>query len=123
MSVRAPQLFLDQDKDPLSAALEQEILSEKAGTLSRLTKKLERALSTLKDSKDTPSLPDEERLQLLAEAAEALWHVTIQRELCGLRQHKAFYDFLQVPKEIRLGMGPKNSLLARNHQQNTEEIS
>lgn len=110
MIVRPPQLTRPADKDPLSAALEQEIFNEKASTLSRLNRKLEEALTRL----ETPDADQEPDLmhQRLAEAGEALWHVTIQRELCGLREHRAFYDFLRVPKAVRLRMGPASSLLA-----------
>ncbi|POF29744.1 DUF6665 family protein [Roseibium marinum] len=107
MAVRPPQVFSrNTEKDPLSAALEQEILGEKASTLSRLTGKLEKALSDLKTADGTPGLLPGERERLVALAGEALWHVIIQRELCGLRQHRAFNDFLGVPKEVRLRMGP-----------------
>lgn len=114
MSVRPPQFFRSEEKDPLAAALEQEIFNEKASTLSRLNTSLEKALKRLRAVSDDTSVTEDDRLQCLAEAAEALWHVTIQRELCGLREHKSFCDFLQVPREVRLGMGPKNSLLARS---------
>jgi len=107
MSVRPPQFFSQtSDKDPLAAALEQEIFGEKAATLSRLTGKLEKALEALNQADGASGLPEEVRQRLVAEAGEALWHVTIQRELCGLRRHKEFYDFLKVPKDVRLRMGP-----------------
>lgn len=107
MTVRPPRTFRkEDDRDPLSAALEQEILNEKVSTLSRLTVKLEKALSDLKTAESTADLPQEDRERLMAVAGEALWHVVIQRELCGLRQHKAFNDFLAVPREVRLRMGP-----------------
>ncbi|PVB60282.1 DUF6665 family protein [Labrenzia sp. 011] len=105
MTVRPPQTGRKND-DPLAAALEQEIFAEKASTLSRLTAKLEKALSELQAAESTGELPAGEREFLVAQAGEALWHVVIQRELCGLRQHKAFNDFLAVPKEVRLRMGP-----------------
>lgn len=106
MTVRPPQLTRPTDKDPLAAALENEVLNEKASTLSRLTKKLEKALKDLKLAEETPETDADTLQNRLAEAGEALWHVTIQRELCGLRQHRAFYDFLAVPKAVRLRMGP-----------------
>ncbi|WP_269580669.1 DUF6665 family protein [Roseibium sp. Sym1] len=110
MTVRPPSLNSISDKDPLAAALEQEIFNEKAATLARLNKKLEQALEKLAAA-GADTEPDRERLQhSLAEAGEALWHVTIQRELCGLREHRAFYDFLGVPKAVRLRMGPASSL-------------
>ncbi|MEM9632605.1 MAG: DUF6665 family protein [Pseudomonadota bacterium] len=109
MSVRPPQLNTLADKDPLTAALEQEVFNEKASTLIRLNKKLEDALELLKQSADDPERSEEEHFDRLAAAGEALWHVTIQRELCGLRQHKAFLDHLKIPKAVRLRMGPASS--------------
>ncbi|MCV0426732.1 MAG: hypothetical protein K5905_14815 [Roseibium sp.] len=106
MFVRPPQQTKPADKDPLTAALEQEVLNEKASTLFRLTKKLENALSSLEESKTDFNLSEDEKLNRLAQAGEALWHVIIQRELCGLRQHKAFNDHLKVPTAVRLRMGP-----------------
>ncbi|MCX2721671.1 DUF6665 family protein [Roseibium salinum] len=108
--VRPPRSARDTDKDPLAAALEQEIFNEKAATLSRLNKKLETALARLKEAREEPGLPEDRLRHLQAQAGEALWHVTIQRELCGLRHHKAFYDFLAVPGEVRLLMGPAGSI-------------
>ena len=109
MYVRLPQQIKRADKDPLAAALEQEVLNEKASTLFRLTKKLEIALSSLEECNTDPNLTDEEKRNRFAQAGEALWHVIIQRELCGLRQHKAFNDHLNVPKAVRLRMGPASS--------------
>lgn len=108
MTVRAPRPSRLADRDPLSATLEQEIFSEKASTLSRLTLKLEKALAHLAEldaDASVPQDPDSEREKRLAEAGEALWYVTIQRELCGLREHREFYNFLKVPRPVRLRMG------------------
>lgn len=110
MSLRPPKHTSTLDKDPLAAALEQEVFNEKASTLSRLTRKLETALARLNAAEEDDAADEDTRLHLRAEAGEALWHVTIQRELCGLREHKAFYDFLGVPRPIRLRMGPASIL-------------
>ncbi|MET1411903.1 DUF6665 family protein [Roseibium sp. HPY-6] len=106
MTVRPPQFTKPADKDPLAAALEQEIFNEKASTLSRLIKRLEKALELLKEAENDPDAPEELRLDRFAEAGEALWNVTIQRELCGLRRHREFNDHLGVPSAVRLSMGP-----------------
>ena len=121
MTVRPPQLTRKEDKDPLAAALEQEVFNEKASTLSRLTKKLETALVELSAWEETEEA-GAERLRLLAAAGEALWYVTIQRELCGLREHKAFYDFLKVPREVRLNMGPALTLTRTSASTETEGL-
>ncbi len=113
MTVRPPKAYSKDLQDPLSAALEQEIFSEKAGTLARLNRKLEEALARLPDpDPDADEVAREQQERLLAEAGEALWHVTIQRELCGLTRHKEFFDHMKVPRAVRLRMGP---VLARKH--------
>lgn len=108
MSVRPPQFYAPSAAfiDPLSAALQHEILGEKASTLGRLQKKLETALSQLEAERaiwpaDTIALE-----RRLAEAREALWFVTIQRELCGLVRHAPYFDHMKVPMDVRLHMGP-----------------
>lgn len=99
MTVRPPRRSERMDKDPLTAAIEHEALEEKAATLARLTRKLEEALAALDGA-------SEERERLLARAGEALWHVVIQRELCGLRRHDALMRELAVPGAVRARMGP-----------------
>jgi len=110
MTVRPPQSMRPADKDPLAAALEHEIFSEKAGTLARLNKKLEKSLARLKAVEVDTAADPVDRHQSLSDAGEALWHVTIQRELCGLREHAAFYDFIGASKAVRLCMGPASNL-------------
>jgi hypothetical protein len=122
MFVRPPQLTRPSDKDPLAAALEQEIVSEKASTLARLTQKLEKALADLAFLQENPQLTAKDRERGLAQAGEALWHVTIQRELCGLRQHRAFYDFLGVPPGVRLRMGPAGSVRPTRGSSETDPL-
>lgn len=100
MAVRPPRRSERIQKDPLTAAIEHEALEEKAATLSRLTRKLEEALAALGDAGEA------ERERLLARAGEALWHVIIQRELCGLRRHDALMRELAVPGAVRARMGP-----------------
>ncbi len=109
MSIRPPKAFRQAAlEDPVAAALEQEIFAEKAGTLARLNKKLEIALTRIPED---PGIAENEasrreRNLRIAEAGEALWHVTIQRELCGLTRHKAFFDHMGVPSAVRLCAGP-----------------
>ena len=108
MSVRPPQILHKprNDEDPLSKALQNEIFSEKAATLIRLQKRLETALQKLDAVRAGPE-PTEDTVALrLAEACEALWYVSIQREMCGLRNSRAYYDELRVPHDVRLHMGP-----------------
>jgi hypothetical protein len=108
MSVRPPQILHKpkDDEDPLSQALQNEILNEKAATLFRLQKRLETALRKLDAARADAESTEETISPHLAEACEALWYVSIQREMCGLRNSRAYYDELRVPHDVRLHMGP-----------------
>jgi hypothetical protein len=46
-----------------------------------------------------------EKEKLLDDAGQALWHVIIQRDLCGFRRHDLFYREYKVPAAVRLRMG------------------
>jgi len=48
---------------------------------------------------------EDEHEALIAEAGEALWHVVIQRDLCGFRNHELFYREYDIPAAVRLRMG------------------
>lgn len=102
MAVRPPRALAPQPlpKDPLSAVLDHEILAEKAATYGRLLKRLEKALAALRD--DDANDCEETRLNA---AGEALWHVMIQRDLCGFRNTEDFLREMQVPAAVRLRMG------------------
>ena len=81
MFIRPPKALAPRDplkQDPLSAALEHEVLAEKAATYGRLVQKLEKALAKLREdwSEET-----------LNAAGQALWYVMVQRDLCGFRRH------------------------------------
>ncbi|AXS42061.1 DUF6665 family protein [Breoghania sp. L-A4] len=105
MSLRPPRKFT-KELDPLSAALEAEVLAEKAGTLARLGTRLEHRLARLREFEECGGADADRRAALLAEAGEALWHVVIQRELCGLRNSAQFYRDYCVPRAVILRMGP-----------------
>lgn len=137
MPIRPPKAFAQEDnlkKDPLTAALEHEVLAEKAATYGRLLARLEKALEALREFERAhasappahgsagarhkarrpfglASLRSEERTgedeyeSLLATAGEALWHVVIQRDLCGFRNHELFYQVYGIPAAVRLRMG------------------
>lgn len=102
MPLRPPKALAPRSNadNPLNAALENEILAEKAGTYARLLKQLEKALE---------KLAAEETDEALCAAGQALWYVMIQRDLCGFRRHDLFYRELNIPPAVRLRMGPVRS--------------
>ncbi len=98
MSIRPPQALAPKPNrdSPLNAALEHEILAEKAGTYARLLAQLEKALEILAAV---------DSAEALSAAGQALWYVMIQRDLCGFHRHDLFYKELNIPPAVRLRMG------------------
>jgi hypothetical protein len=88
------------------AALEEEIVQEKAVGLARSAERLHRALEALRaaDAASPPPVPAA-REPLLSTAAEALWYYVVQREACNLRDTDAVLRELRVPPEVELRMG------------------
>lgn len=106
MPVRPPQILApksDLPDDPISETIEHEVLAEKAATYGRLLKRLEIALGKLQEA-DTDSPEHSARH---AAAAEALWFVVIQRDLCGFRKHEVFFKELNIPRSLVVAMGPR----------------
>jgi len=50
-----------------------------------------------------------DRRVLVDDAAEAVWHYFIQRELCGFRDHRLVIAELKIPRDVlgRLGAAPR----------------
>jgi hypothetical protein len=84
-------------------AVRKQIIGEKASALALAMETLEAALAELAGA------PIQERAEAFAEAAERLWFVVVQREAMGLVRHEHVYETLRVPREVRLGMGPRRS--------------
>jgi hypothetical protein len=83
-------------------AVRKQILGEKTSALALATGALEAALADLAAAAN--AAPGD-RLDALAEAAERLWYVVVQREAIGLLRHDVLYEVLRVPIEVRLRMG------------------
>ena len=87
-------------------AIEQEILRETAASLGRQGARVERALATLQEIElafaQAPSqaLVDRHEAER-AEAERALWHLRIQREALGMRNHRELERRYPVPRPLR----------------------
>jgi Family of unknown function (DUF6665) len=97
---------MSMNDNPL-AALEFEVLSEKATTLGRAGRKLEAALAELRafDAGQAGvaerSLEDRQRrAELIALASEALWYLMVQRDACRLHNSAAILKDYGVPREV-----------------------
>lgn len=99
----APKIWTDNP----AAALDYEIAQEKASTLGRLGRGLEKALDALRDF-DARASEDkiaEQRRTLVAQAGHALWLFVVQREAVGLRDTRQLMRDYRVPGEVQARMG------------------
>jgi hypothetical protein len=92
-----------------AAALDYEIVQEKAAALGRLGRRLEHALLALAQFDQGEAQHSEARLRerrgLVADAGEALWYFMVQREACGLRDGRQVMRDYRVPVEVQYRMG------------------
>lgn len=110
MSVRPPRILARQTAPNPLETLEHEVLQEKMAALSRLGRRLERALQRFAECEAAAdgnyhgqAVGDREAL--LAEAGEALWYFVIQREAMGLRDTERVLRTYRVPPAVRARMG------------------
>jgi uncharacterized protein DUF6665 len=94
-----------------------EIFQEKASSLGRLGRALEKALADLRafdaahpqsdgDSESELSSAEREaRRALVSAAGQALWMFVVQREACGLRESRSLMRDYKVPAEVHERMG------------------
>lgn len=86
-----------------SAPIEVQAAEEQAANLGKLGRDMERKLAALADcASDDPAREDR-----FWAAAETVWYYFIQREACGLRDHRQAIRFYGIPKEILLRLGPR----------------
>jgi hypothetical protein len=105
MSVRPPQNFSYRHSVASGmSALEYELLAERANALGRHGRKVELALAELK-AWDPARRSAEQRDDLLYEAADAVWALFIQREICGLRNSADVIQRYGIPKEVLARLG------------------
>ncbi|WP_454855611.1 DUF6665 family protein [Rhizobium binxianense] len=103
MSFRAPRSFFEQSKTALSP-LEYELASERADTLGRQGRKVESALAKLAAWSENDHCTTD-RESLLSDAAEAVWALFIQREICGLRNNREVIARYGIPGEVLARLG------------------
>ncbi|MCR8724750.1 DUF6665 family protein [Frigidibacter sp. ROC022] len=79
------------------STLEHEMRAEQASALGHAGRRVEAALAALTDG-------DEARL---GDAAEAVWRYFIQREACGLRDHRPVIRALGIPARVLARLGAR----------------
>lgn len=103
MSLRPPHALSQQTTDGVDSALNVEIMEEKAASLGRAGKLVEKTLAALRACDAAgPSRQNHVRA-----AADAVYAYFIQRELCGLRDQGAAIKTYAVPAEVIAILGSK----------------
>lgn len=106
MSVRAPQFFASPSLQSGMSALEYEIAEERASALGRNGRQVEACIAKLQYWDAQPVRNDEAgRVDLVQEAAEAVWGLFVQRELCGLSNGPEVVRDYQIPGDVMARVG------------------
>lgn len=102
MSFRPPASLLPSTSEGLLSALDQELAGEMADALGRAGRKVELALQRCAEARaEAP-----ERLaDALDEAAYAVFALSVQRELCGLRNQAAMIRHYDIPGDVMARVG------------------
>ena len=87
-------------EEPLNP-LEAELLAEKTAALGRSGQQVEAALAALASA----GAGDTDRPRLLRAAVDAAYFFLIQRELCGLRDHRPVIAHYAIPREVLARLG------------------
>ena len=107
MSLRMPRDLARLSRSGLAAdnlsAIEVETMAETASSLGWQGRKVEKALAALSSATED-RYPD-----ALNAAGDAVWAFLVQRELCGLRDHRLIIREMGIPDIVlkRLGAAPK----------------
>ena len=84
--------------DAGTAAIEHEIIAERASSLGAAERKVVSAVAAL-------SASGIERASALATARQVVWEYFVQRELIGFRKHADVIQELRIPGEVLAGLG------------------
>ena len=81
-----------------TAAIEHEILGERASSLGAAEQRVVKAIAAL-------AAATGDREDLLSEARRMVWEYFVQRELVGFRKHNDVIQELRIPAEVLAGLG------------------
>jgi hypothetical protein len=102
MSFRPPASLLSSTSEGLLSALDQELAGEMADALGRAGRKVEVALNRCAEAR----MEAPERLEAaLDEAAYAVFALSVQRELCGMRNQAAMIRQYGIPGDVMARVG------------------
>lgn len=101
MSLRdSLELIATVRPDAGTAAIEHEILAERASSMGAAEAKVIATIAALAATTTTT-----DRASALAAARSAVWGYFVQRELVGFRKHTDVIQELHIPTEVLVGLG------------------
>lgn len=89
--------------------LEAEMLAEKASSLGHHGRLVEQAMAALRTF-DPAAGDAEARLRLVKQAARHVWAYFVQREACGMRDHRQVIKDYGIPGEVLVRLGAAETL-------------
>lgn len=105
MAYDLPDRFaLARRSDAAFNLLEADLLAERASSLGHHAGLAEMAVAKL-HSFDATGGSAEERLALLRKAAREVWAYFVQREACGMRDHRQVIRDWKIPGEVLVRLG------------------
>lgn len=103
MSLRLPQTLTSTatSVEAFDAGLQTEFMAEKAASLGRAGRRVETTLAALREASA------EDRPAALKAAADAVWSLFVQREICGQRDQKPVIAIYGIPNEVLVRLGAR----------------
>lgn len=86
------------------SAIEVEVQGEKAASLGHHGRQVEKAMTALR-AFDAEKGSAEERLKLVKAGAREVWSYFVQREMCGVRDHREAIRIYGIPNEVLVRLG------------------
>lgn len=102
--MKPPKAFQGSTGSDSLDALAYEAAQETAAALGRIGGKLEAALEALRRH-DATENPNQDRDELLQDAADAAWILFIQRDHLGLRTDHHLLNTYDIPKDVMARVG------------------
>jgi hypothetical protein len=87
--------------DAGTAAIDHEIVAERASSLGAAERRVVSAVAALAADSDNQA-------EALATARRVVWEYFVQRELVGFRKHTDVIQELSIPSEVLAGLGAMN---------------
>ena len=85
--------------------LKAELAGESASSLGHHGRQVETAMAAIRAFDAQAKGTKEERIALLRKAAKAVWHYFVQRELCGMRDHRWVIKDYGITDEVMVRLG------------------